>query len=136
MGSLVTIMVQTPSSQSQSQAQRENQSRSLPVDLATPSLVQLPHSVLLSFLPLPSKPPFLPKITNSSTSSTPSCLPLQPYFLPCPPSLHCFHQILFHSCHRPMKFFFCPPSSSPSMSSLVYPPLPSVSLPYNAELRL
>merc|ERR1719180_363884 len=73
--SLVTIMVQTPSSRSQSQAQRENQSRSLLVDLATPSLVQLPHSLLLSFLPLPSKTPSLPNITNSSTFSTQSCLP-------------------------------------------------------------
>merc|ERR1719180_640126 len=63
--SLVTIMVQTPSSRSQSQAQRENQSRSLLVDRATPSLDQLPHLLLLSSLPLPSKPPLF------QTSQTP-----------------------------------------------------------------
>ena len=109
------------------------------MDLATPSLVQSPPSSLLSSLPSPSEPPSLPNITNSSTLSSPSCLPLSPST---PLALlHCLHQILLLPgtwASPSMKFFFRPPptcsrsSSSPSMSSLVHPTLPPPI--YNTEV--
>merc|ERR1712210_157298 len=89
----VMTTVQTLWSPSRSRAQRENQSRS-PTDRATPSSARSPPSLSLSSLPSPSRSPLL---QTSQTSSTPSCLPLNPIYplltlhlhslnLPCPPT--------------------------------------------------